>query len=882
EPAPIEAFDPVVEWQWPESDPEAPLPDSDESLSTPIVVQLTDDDGDGAVTDRDVPDVVFVTWDIDDKLAPQVLRAVSGDSGETIFATEPHETDERRYIFSLGGLAAADLDGDGEVEIVVPALAEPKVFYLDPESRLLAFDSKGRRIWTSQTYRSHPAADDVTFRDNPSVADLDGDGQAEIVVGATVFDAQGQRLWAGSGGQGYQSVSNADDPRSGAISIVADLDLDGSPEVVAGNTAYRADGTVYWTSPLDDGFTAVANFDADPFPEIVVVAHGTVRLHEHNGLLAWGPVALPGSDPEAGGAPTVADFDGDGAPEIGVAGSDFYTVFETDGTPRWQRSTSDRSSNTTGSTVFDFDGDGRFEVVYRDETHLRVYRGSDGVVLYETAVSSSTETEGPVVVDLDRDGSAEILITSDLGTAAGASPVEATRGLRVYGDAQGRWIGARSIWNQNAFHLDNIADDGTVPTSELRGWQTHNTYRANASPLDDPFAAADATASWLRLDVASYPMAVATARIGNGGDAPLAAGLPVAFYLGDPDSGGTLLGVGQTSIPLAAGQFEDVSVTFELPGFGAVPLTAVAGDDGSGTSDGRRDCEPANDRHSHVLDTGALGLVAGIDDGRTTVNAGDVVTYEVRAANASAFTRTGVTVTATLPSHVEVVSVGDGGTASGSSVTWPTFDLPGGTVAARTLTLRVAPDIPLTITQLAVTATVDDDGSQGPDPTPSNNQATDIDQVLTVRADAGGPYAGDEGAAILFDGSASSDRDGAIVEYAWDLDGAGDFDDGSGVTPSFTYSDDGVVTIGLRVTDDSGQQSTATAEVTVANVAPTASAGGAITGTEGDALVLVGATYADPGSGDTHTGTVDWGDGTVDAGPVDPATGAVDAGHVYA
>ena len=36
--------------------------------------------------------------------------------------------------------------------------------------------------------------------------------------------------------------------------------------------------------------------------------------------------------------------------EIGIAGSDFYTVFETDGTVKWQRKTQDFSSGMTGST----------------------------------------------------------------------------------------------------------------------------------------------------------------------------------------------------------------------------------------------------------------------------------------------------------------------------------------------------------------------------------------------------------------------------------------------------------------------------------------------------------------------------------------------------
>src|SRR5688500_1762795 len=53
-------------------------------------------------------------------------------------------------------------------------------------------------------------------------------------------------------------------------------------------------------------------------------------------------------------------------------------------------------------------------------------------------------------------------------------------------------------------------------------------------------------------------------------------------------------------------------------------------------------------------------------------------------------------------------------------------------------------------------------------------------------ANAGGPYAGDEGSTITFDGSGSSDPDNAIVSYAWDF---GDGSVGSGPNPPHTYAD---------------------------------------------------------------------------------------------
>jgi PKD repeat protein len=76
---------------------------------------------------------------------------------------------------------------------------------------------------------------------------------------------------------------------------------------------------------------------------------------------------------------------------------------------------------------------------------------------------------------------------------------------------------------------------------------------------------------------------------------------------------------------------------------------------------------------------------------------------------------------------------------------------------------------------------------------------------------------------VQFDGSGSSDPDaGDALSYAWDLDGDGGYDDSTGVTPSYTYTTQGVYTASLRVTDSHGASSTAAVTINVGNTAPTA------------------------------------------------------------
>src|SRR5262249_49104960 len=157
--------------------------------------------------------------------------------------------------------AVGDLDGDGFPEIV--AVSDSRT--------LIAFRHDGTLLWKSAVRLPDSRVFGATYEwGSASLADLDHNGTPEIVFGPLVFNSDGSLRWDGraSGGQG--SADNF----VGPLSLVADIDLDGSPEVIAGNSAYRANGSLLWNAPIPDGFPAVADFDGDGYPEIVVVASG--------------------------------------------------------------------------------------------------------------------------------------------------------------------------------------------------------------------------------------------------------------------------------------------------------------------------------------------------------------------------------------------------------------------------------------------------------------------------------------------------------------------------------------------------------------------------------------------------------------------------------
>jgi PKD repeat protein len=92
-------------------------------------------------------------------------------------------------------------------------------------------------------------------------------------------------------------------------------------------------------------------------------------------------------------------------------------------------------------------------------------------------------------------------------------------------------------------------------------------------------------------------------------------------------------------------------------------------------------------------------------------------------------------------------------------------------------------------------------------------------QAPTARATAT-PTAGDAPLTVAFDGTGSSDPEGRPLAFSWDLNGDGTFGDATGATATHTYTSSGVVTAGLRVTDDVGATDTDTVTITIGNTAP--------------------------------------------------------------
>ncbi len=89
-------------------------------------------------------------------------------------------------------------------------------------------------------------------------------------------------------------------------------------------------------------------------------------------------------------------------------------------------------------------------------------------------------------------------------------------------------------------------------------------------------------------------------------------------------------------------------------------------------------------------------------------------------------------------------------------------------------------------------------------------------------ANPGGPYSAIEGQAITLDGSGSTDSDGTVDLYEWDINNDGTYEySSSSPTQNHTYAQQGTYTIKLRVTDNLGATGVATTTATINDTAPT-------------------------------------------------------------
>ncbi|CAM2735539.1 choice-of-anchor A family protein [Pseudoalteromonas distincta] len=440
---PIAPFAMQQKWQWNSSEFMAEYV---QVITTPVTAQLNDDNGDGSIDNNDVADVIVVSYEGKVSSRPGLVRALSGVDGTELWNYE------NGGVFSdpRNSIAAADLDGDGIVEIVLNDYTSPVIQVVNNLGQVKKEFTKSAKTIGSVV-----------------ISDINNDQVPEILIGTNVFSYEAGLLYT-------TDWSKA--------SIAFDANNNGNQEMLTGGGLYDVNGAQLWQygEPGTMWFSSVANLDDDLNPEIVIsnpsnkLEDSVFAVLEHNGNVKW---QVTNPDNLGGGVQAVSTFLG--TKDIGIvyAGYTAVDMYNANGDLVWTVANDDEWSGKIGVSAYDFNGDGIDEVIVQDHLTVRVLNGVNGEVLSSIDNSTASLWEYPMVVDLEGDNNAELVVVSNNDD----SRWSINNGVTVYGAADNSkpWKNATRIWNQHSYHQTNISQDGKVPTYELPSWLNNNTYRSS-------------------------------------------------------------------------------------------------------------------------------------------------------------------------------------------------------------------------------------------------------------------------------------------------------------------------------------------------------------------------------------------------------------------
>lgn len=455
------------------------------------------------------------------------LFVMNGDDCSAQLEGSPDIVDAGQFHAEIQShLGLADLDGDGDLEIIGKRRNQPNG---SPERQvtLLAANHDGTLFsgWGGDgaSESSQIVIDDISVHrgPGPSFADIDADGALDIIVywdensttqssrdigGVSVFNgADGTLKWELGSLPRWQLNDHAP-------VVIADLDIDGTMEIIVDRSVISHDGMLEYVLPVEldqNGnanhlFTAVANFDADPFAEIVAHDEFNHYLFDHEGNVVW-QIARPDlSESQI----TVGDFDGDGQVEYALqrgflqahlcgAQTGYMAVYEGDGSPLWDHQGTEPYQATCGfifnnpvATAFDANGDGAHDLVIHhrgdnqttDRNGLYVFDGRDGSLLRKVEFPAIAESYRSVTIaDVDNDNEAEFVLSWFGGSAGDTIILEGVEGKPL--------PPVSSVVNQQFMHRSFVDENGQIITNPVPHWLQPRANGFLAIPLQpDPLA----------------------------------------------------------------------------------------------------------------------------------------------------------------------------------------------------------------------------------------------------------------------------------------------------------------------------------------------------------------------------------------------------------
>uniref|UniRef100_UPI0034DE2AFB FG-GAP-like repeat-containing protein n=1 Tax=Candidatus Thiodubiliella endoseptemdiera TaxID=2738886 RepID=UPI0034DE2AFB len=257
---------------------------------------------------------------------------------------------------------------------------------------------------------------DVGKASAPTLADIDGDGDLDLVVGEFYGTLKYYQNTGTTSNPAYEAKTGDDNPFN-------DIDVTG-----------------YSTPNL-------ADIDGDGDLDLVVGEnYGTLKYYQNTGS-----TSNPAYEAKTGGSnpfnginagyfpkPTLADIDGDGDLDLVVGGNDgtlkYYQNTGTTSNPAYEAKTGDDNpfnginvGYSSKPTLADIDGDGDLDlVVGKDYGTLKYYQntGTTSNPAYEAKTGGSNPFNGidvggystPILADIDGDGDLDLVVGEENGT----------------------------------------------------------------------------------------------------------------------------------------------------------------------------------------------------------------------------------------------------------------------------------------------------------------------------------------------------------------------------------------------------------------------------------------------------------------------------------
>jgi hypothetical protein len=554
--------------------------------------------------------------DIDDDGQAEVIlwdAVYAGATGSTLFAGTASGLyfPWNGYIPILG-----DVDADGKIELVKSTNTEGINYY--------EWNGSG---WTAEFTHvdgqhfgkqgSHFAIADF----GTTGASFDAtalDGKAEIVATNAEGDAIGGNVWVYS-----QQLGQASD-EDGVLFVATQVDRAICPDLDK-------------TKNESGGPPTIGNLDGDPMPEFAVAGASRLRVFDFsctgagNGCEAqyvrWSTPSQDCSSRQTGAS--IFDFEGDGKAEVVYADECFLRVYAGDtGDVLYS---SPRTSGTwlESPVIADVDKDQNTEIVVNNAYHVGCptlgVNGTPYIDPLHPGVRCD-DNDGCVPGGNCVDGFCRCTDNSDCDVGLSCAPslsggddvcrathpndsASAVGGIRVLRERLDRWVSSRSIWNQHAYSISNVNEDGSIPkTSDwVKNWTVteagYNSFRQNeqgtAGAEDLPDITGRFTDEEPCVIGGSSSKVYLQATVCNRGKRAVGAALPATFYVGDP-ADGEILCTSYTDGPVPT---EGCLLVYCEIGDGVEgkEVTMVVNDDGMG---GRTtlECRPDNNLSSILVE----------------------------------------------------------------------------------------------------------------------------------------------------------------------------------------------------------------------------------------------------------------------------------------